>query len=442
MAEKASNSLAADLTAEAEAWRARATSWLRPDAKLIHVSTQCGDVRLYRSDNRILKLRRLTPAAVRGRPNTLEDEFWALRRLADSRVAGAICLPAAVAYRHERGWEGLEVTAVEPPRTADPVLFPFQETAGEWWQMARAVARLNLAGWSHGDLTPANLGFNTAGTSVLLDFDQAVAARPWRCWLRDFLGVPCGGQSAAYSLLERASRLKGWGWMQWPNRCRDWLRRRRKRFVDPLVSSEHRAQAWGDAELVALARCWSAAAASGASSPGAGVAYYSLDVRGFHLPGERPWPLRWEMLEAAVPFRGKRVVELGCNLGLLAIHARLAGAATAVGADCNPAVVTAGRELAALCGTEVRLETVDFDRDEAWEQKLGDGDIVTALSLTYWLADKDRLWRYLARFSEAVFEGHEPPDEIEHRFRQLGFARVTKLGRSERSRIVFYACRT
>jgi hypothetical protein len=441
MAEAANNSLALELTAEAAAWRARVACWLEPGARLVHVSAHSSDVRLYRVAGRVLKLRRLTPAAVRGRPNTLEDEFQALQRLAAAGLEEHWRFPRVVRYHHESGWEALEMTAVEPPPMADPVICPFRETGAELRQLAVAVARLNLAGQSHGDLTAANAGLDPSGMPVLLDFDQAVAARPLRCLLRDFLGVPCANQSAQYSLWDRTGALHGFGWIRWPGRIRDWLRRRRKGFQEPATPLAQQAEIRGDPVLMALARCWTAAAASGASSPGAGVAYYSLDVRGFHLPGERPWPLRWEMLVAAVSFRGKRIVELGCNLGLLAIHARMAGGASVVAVDCNPVVIAAGRELAAICGVEVDFGKVDFDRDAEWEKRLGEGDLVTALSLTFWLQDKERLWRYLGRFAEVIFEGHEPAAEIENRFRQLGFAHVTPIGRSERSRVVFHACR-
>ncbi|MEO0055922.1 MAG: Lipopolysaccharide kinase (Kdo/WaaP) family, partial [Verrucomicrobiota bacterium] len=328
---------------------------------------------------------------------------------------------------------------VEPPPPLDPVVRPFKETAGELLRLAKGVARLNLAGLSHGDLTPSNVGFDPSGGPVMLDFDQCVAAHPLRCLARDFVGLPCADQPAQYTLWDRAGRVSGWGWLRWPGRVRDRLRRRRRLFAPPGLSLERQAEMRDDSELAAMARCWAAAAASDASSPGAGKAYYSLDVRGFHLPGERPWPLRWEMLWSAVSFRGKRVVELGCNLGLLSIFARLAGAESAAAADHNHAVISAGAELARLCGADVDFSRVDFDRDVDWENGLGDGDLATALSLSYWLRDKDRLWRYLARFPEVLFEGHEPTEEIELRLRSMGFARIVAIGRSERNRVVFYA---
>lgn len=440
MAEKEHNSIGADVTAEAAAWRERAAEWLGPEARLLHVSAHSSDVRVYRAGVRVLKLRRLTPATGRRRPNTYEDEFHALQRLEAAGLESHWRFPRVLRYGHESGWEALEMTAVEVPQATDPVLFPFREGWTDLWRLARGVCRLNLAGLSHGDLTPANAGFDAAGQRVLLDLDQSVVAHPVRCLLRDFIGVPCADQPSQYTLWDRACRLRALAWTRVFGQLREWLRRRRG--FQPLGASLVRqAEVRGSPALTALARCWAAAAASDANSPGAGVAYYSLDVRGFHLPGERPWPLRWEMLARVVAFRGKRVVELGCNLGLLAIHARLAGAARAVAVDHNAAVIAAGAELAALCGTEVEFARVNFDEDVGWEERVGGGDLVTALSLTYWLLDKERLWRYLAGFPEVIFEGHEPPEEIEQRLHSLGYAEVRTIGVSERNRVLFYARR-
>lgn len=427
--------------AEAAAWREQAVRWLEPGARLVHVSAHSSDVRLYRTATRVLKLRRLTPASIRGRANTLLDEFHSLQHLAGAGLESLWHFPRAVRHFHEAGWEGLEMTPVEPPPAPDPVLFPAREDFRALGRLARGVMQLNRAGLSHGDLTRANAGFDSRGDPVLLDLDQAVAAHPLRCLLRDFLGVPCGGQPVQFTVWDRAGYVSGLGWTRWPGRWRDRLRRRRRGFRAPEVPIVQQAEARGDPALVGLARCWAAAAVSGANSPGGGVAYYSLDVRGFHFPGERPWPLRWEMLFGSIRFSGKRVVELGCNLGLLSIHARLVGAAAVVAVDHNPAVIAAGRDLAALCDAPVDFRVVDFDRDAGWEEQLGAGDLVTALSLTYWLQDKERLWRYLGRFAEVIFEGHEPAGEIERRLQGLGFLQVDSIGCSERNRTVFHARR-
>ncbi len=427
---------------EMETWRRQVSAWLGPEAQLIHVSSHSSDVRIYRAGTRILKVRRLTPASVSKRPCSLEDEYHLLRRL-QNRSPLPLVVPEAVDYHFEPEWEALELTAVEPPITTDPVVAPVKATVAEVWALACAVFQLNRAGVSHGDLTLDNAGRNSTGTMVLLDFDQAVFSHPFRCMLRDFIGVPCQVSAAQYTVWDRVCEL---GLVARLVRAVQRVRNRlgRARLRDHLAAHqiEGRAKARKDVRLHQLAECWRLAAASGANSPGSNLAYYSLDYSGMHFPGERPWVLRWEMIARGVSFRGKRLVELGCNLGLLSIHANLAGATAVVAADSNREVLDAAVKVAAILGGEVEFRQIDFDQTVDWEAQLGRGDIVTALSLTYWLRDKDRLWHYLAGFPEVIFEGHEPAEEVERRFRTLAFDRIERLGVSERNRPVFHAWRS
>ena len=416
-----------NLLKEDAQWKERVSVWLGPDARLIHVSNYSGDVRIYRLDERVLKVRRLTPGAVSNRQNTLEDELRLLRIL-DDRGGSQWGVPKAVHYIYEPGWEAVEMTAVEPPLLRDPVVFPAKETIREKLLVMKAVWSLNWIGLSHGDVTASNVGKNKEGRVVVIDFDQAICAHPLRCFLRDFLGIPYKAKAAQFTVLDRLGRLGPVA-----------LLTRGLRAIRRLLGSKttdereragnirERAQCRDDASLLLLAECWQEASLSGANSPGFGVAYYSLDVAGLHFPGERPWSLRWDVISRAVSFRGKRVVELGCNMGLLSIHARLSGAEAVVGADYNQRVLNAAMKAADVFGAEVTFRKIDFDNDDDWEEALGAGDLVTALSLTYWLHDKERLWRYLASFSEVIFEGHEATEDTEQRFRLKGFSAVHRL---------------
>ena len=426
---------------ESELWRTKITGWLGVDARLIHVSSFSSDARIYRSGTRILKVRRLTPASISNRPSTLEDEFHLLRRL-NLRGEMFCGIPMAKRYFFEPEWEALEMTAIEPPIIRDPIVSPSKETITGLFALVRAVWHLNRAGVSHGDLTTTNAGKNRTGRMVLLDFDQAVVSHPVRCFLRDMWGFPCASRGAQFTTWDRFGEL---GLIAPLFRCVQWVRSRlgrgrleEGRLTDNLYA---RAVARGDVRLQQLAECWREAAASRANSPDSEVAYYSFDLAGMHFPGERPWALRWETISREVSFQRKRVVELGCNLGLLSIHASLAGAETVVAADHNQRVLNAAAKAATLFGANVTFRQVDFDQDADWESSLGTGDLVSALSLTYWLRDKERLWSYIARFPEVVFEGHEPAEEIEHRLKTLGFTVIERLGVSERNRVIFHARR-
>jgi len=425
---------------ETRAWEDQVSAWCGPTARLIHVSSSSSDIRVYEADGRVFKMRRLTSASVHGRPNSLEDEYLVLVHLA-SRRGASVAVPRPLGYRCAHGWECVELERIDVPVTDDPVVRPAVETVGSLVALARAVWRLNRAGVSHGDLEPDNAGRNTAGTVALIDFDQAVFGQRMRCVLRDFVGFPAGGRVSRCSILGRAGRHPcGRLVLRVSRALRRLLGGGRHPAAGPW-SPRARVVARGDRALSALAEAWELAAGSGANSPGARVAYYSLDVGGIHFPGERPWIMRWQLIQRAIDFRSKRLVELGCNMGLLSIHARMAGAVNAVGADASAGVVQAAIRAAEAFGVEARFCVVDFDQSPDWESELGHGDIVSALSLTYWLKDVDRLWRYLARFDAVLFEGHESEEQVRARFRELGYADVQDLGWSERRRKVLLARR-
>lgn len=425
---------------EIELWAEQVALWCHPDARLLHVSSQSSDIRIYAFERRVFKIRRLTPASVHDRPNSLEDEYLILRHLESSGIAG-IVLSAPVSYRRDDEWECLELSMIDPPLTSDPVAHPMRETFMGLVRLGQAVWRLNRTGVSHGDLEPGNVGLNINGEVAVLDFDQAALAHRARCVLRDFFGFSAGGRASRCCVLTRLGRHP------WTAPFVGALRRLRRwmgggRSPDAGVwSVRARADARGDPQLDGLVDAWSKAAASEANSPGREIAYYSLDIDGLHLPGERPWIMRWHAISTVVDFRGKYLVELGCNLGLLSVFARLVGADGASGADASKGVVKAAGMAAEAFGVDVRHVTADFDRDDDWEHRIGGGDIVSALSLTYWLKDKDRLWRYLSRFPEVIFEGHEPESETHARFASLGYGDVVEVGLSERNRMVFYARR-
>jgi putative methylase len=54
---------------------------------------------------------------------------------------------------------------------------------------------------------------------------------------------------------------------------------------------------------------------------------------------------------------GRRVADLGCGTGILAVGAKLLGAAEVLGIDIDPASIEAARAFAGSLGLELRLET-------------------------------------------------------------------------------------
>jgi SAM-dependent methyltransferase len=176
---------------------------------------------------------------------------------------------------------------------------------------------------------------------------------------------------------------------------------------------------------------------------GDSVAYYAFTYKGVHFRGDRPWALRWESIRRAVDFRGKRLVELGCNMGLLSSFARIHGASSAQGVDYDPQLVDAAKLVALALDSGAEFERVDLASSEPWEERVGSGDIVSALSLMHWLSPdvQERVLRFLGKHREVLYEGHDPLEVETARLRRAGFTTVRVLATTERERVLLYGSR-
>jgi len=195
-------------------------------------------------------------------------------------------------------------------------------------------------------------------------------------------------------------------------------------------------------ELTLAHRAWQTAA--GAEANQVHICYYSMQFEGFLLPGERPWEPRWQLLQRFVSVQGGRVLELGCNLGLLSTFAKLNGAEAALGVDADADILEANRLVQRAFNIDYPTIQCSFDDSRAWEDELAAfrPTIVTALSVLNWVAQRDRFMQFLGRFDRILFEGHDP-DVIEcRRLEAVGFTRVELLARSERQRPVILASRS
>lgn len=293
-------------------------------------------------------------------------------------------------------------------------------------RVGRELGVLHRQGVGHCDLRLDNVLVGR-DSIALIDFDRSVVTHRARATLADWIGITPTGLSyypfwklCAYVLTPRSETV---------------LRRVARAFLKSEGAD-------ADAPDDSLGAAWRRARVSDASAPGQRVAYYSLTIGGRHYSGERPWALRWEAIRGNVDFTGKRVVELGCNMGLLSSFALLEGAESAVGADHDPAIVESARDVAAAFGVDSRFEVVDLMEDPGWETRVGRGDVAVAMSLVHWLRDPSRVFAFLAEHREVIFEGHGPARVETARLRELGFDRVTPILVSERGRTVFVASRT
>jgi 2-polyprenyl-3-methyl-5-hydroxy-6-metoxy-1,4-benzoquinol methylase len=430
---------------EQEEWDQFIHDSLGEKAVLVSVSKFSSDCRVYRTTDSIFKIRRMTPSSVKGRNNSLEDECLILKQL--SLVTG---VPTAHSYRRTGLWEQLEMETLPELRGYDPTFRKPQETFKDFWGVVRVTLQLNRLGCSHGDLLWHNVGRNVEGGISVFDFDQACLASPWRCALRDILGVGTCERRSEFSLFNRLRDVQGIGILLrvMAKITKDLIKFLTKTCtspterIDPLRSTfVQRAMLQADPELEKLAQAWSVASRSNASAPGVDIAYYAIDISGINFPGERPWILRWERIRKNVEFKDKRLLELGCNMGLLSTHARLSGATSCLGIDLDKDILMAANLASRAFGADVVYRQLDLDDSSPWEEELKGFDIVSALSVLHWIKDKERVWAFIAKHKEVIYEGHESEQESERNLKRVGFAHIVRLGTTERNRQMFYASR-
>jgi predicted Ser/Thr protein kinase/SAM-dependent methyltransferase len=303
-------------------------------------------------------------------------------------------------------------------------------------RLALLVVRLARRGVSHDDLRPENVLVDPTGRPQLIDFDQASSGRPIVCLARSLLGLRLSGAPVSNSVLAPLrERLQA----SLPPAVLRRLKRgarRRPRPLPPLPTE-------ASPELRALHAAWQRAARTDASSPGRAIAYHELEIEGLVLPGERPWAERWQALCSITDYRGRRVLELGCNQGLLSIFLlKEAGAAAALAVDRDPEVLEAAGEIGRAFRVRPEFRRIDFDADRAWEGELAAfrPDVVFALSVAHWLRDQARFFAFLGRFDELIYEGHDSARTERRRLAAAGFTAIELVRSSERGRPVLH-CR-
>lgn len=413
------------------------------NAVLVSVSKFSSDCRIYRANDSIHKIRRLTPSSIRGRNNSFEDEYLIIQQL--SSVTG---VPVVRSYKRMGVWEQIEMEVLPELRGYDPTFGMPHEAFKDFWDIARVTVQLNRLGCSHGDLHWRNVGRNVAGGISVFDFDQACLASRWRCAMRDIWGLGTCERRSECSLFNRLRYVRGIGFLlravaklakeliKFLSRTGPSSAQRNHPAQSPFMQ---RAMLQVDPALETLAEAWSIASRSKAAAPDVDIAYYSIDISGINFPGERPWIIRWEWIRRSIDFKGKRLLELGCNMGLLSIHAKLSGAAACLGIDVDKEILEAADLASRAFEVEVEHQLLDLDDVYPWEKELSGFDVVSALSVLHWVKDKKRVWSFIAQHKEVLYEGHESEHEAEVELRQAGFTHIVRLGTTERNRQMFYA---
>jgi len=382
--------------------------------------------RVYGNDDKVYKVVLAgaeTSAALRRQ--TMEGEAEILHR-----CEGIPGIPRILEYRDNGETRVLVLERIRARQLRD-IPLDLRGTTSLLVDLAAILGRLSSRGICHRDVTLENVLVDADGTLHLVDFDQAVQSGRLAAALGNFLGI--GDKSAAFG---------SWAGLVKHVILRSLPPGQVSALKKLLGKSDHvlpRIPPDASGALRDIGRAWALAQKSNASSPGVFTAYYGLVFEGVRFPGERDWSSRWSMLRGAVDVRGKRVLELGCNLALLSVFLlKEGGADAALAVDRYEDILAAAALVAGAHGVSPELRRVDLDAAADWETPLLDfgADVVFALSVMNWVQDKHRLLRFLARFPCVVYEGHDHPENEIELMRGAGFGHHRLVGTSERGRAV------
>jgi predicted Ser/Thr protein kinase len=382
--------------------------WLGPEANLLADCTMSeGSNRVYATRDRIHKVQLMD--RVSPKPLTLAEEGNILNRL-----EGVDGVPQSAIYTEYANFAVLSYDRIEGLPIAEYLARNgFERKA--WFrclsELSSLLNRIHNRGVIHRDLRPANVLVRAGGSVSLIDFDQAVAGGHDTQQV-DISGAKHGVVPPCISLPE---------------------------FIDMLgLGSEY------DKVTEQLSRAWRIAGRSDASSPGRNIAYYRWLFGHVELPGERDWFDRWDLMYSALRdiLPGARVLDLGCNLGLVATHCMLYGAKQVTGVDVYDDILSAARLVADAAGVKVDVVKGDLNSSRFVDSLLAqEYDIVLALSVAHWIEDRQQAARILGAAPTLLFEGHAPAAEEADFLSGLGFAKVELVGYSERLRALYRVSR-
>lgn len=168
------------------------------------------------------------------------------------------------------------------------------------------------------------------------------------------------------------------------------------------------------------------------NTSGNGRCYYGANIDGVQYEGERDWDARWVLIKDCMDFAGKRVLDIGCNMGILMSYLRKFSGAEAAGIDEPDDMLAATNKSNTMAAARMLEKGLGLDHAPIYqidlnasdyEGLIGTGyDVAVAMSILRWIDDQDRFMRYLACFPAVIYEGHEADDVEIARFAAHGFA--------------------
>lgn len=369
------------------------------------------------------------------RVNTLKGEFDVISRCNDLDA-----VPKPLGYYKTQEFEILELE-YRPGKSYADAIADGSGTLLVIGKLIKGLTQLSARGISHNDVLPENILIDNYGCITIIDFDQATTHNRTVAFIRSIFGVPVGGvpvhrSALGLSIRTMAARLAKYFPAPVRNRVKQFLK-----ISGPSTLPHLPDNAEESAKL--LRKAWRIAQKSSASSPGQQIAYYTFEYNGYIFPGERSWEDRWSYLRDATNYKGKRVLELGCNMALLSCHLlKDKGAQNALGVDIDFDILKSAALISEALEVQPRLERIDLDQDENWEELFHkfDPNVVFALNVLNWVNDKSRLLNYFGTVNELIFEGHDSVEVESQRLRAVGFDQIRLITTTERKRPVLH-CR-
>ena len=204
-----------------------------------------------------------------------------------------------------------------------------------------ALAEQQQLGWYQGDLKPSNIKLDAqSGALVLVDYDQAISLTAKEMDLDNF-------------------SFLNWTFDQERERFgqRDWLRHFSFRLNKKSLHRSYRNAALNLAETTVYKR-------QRTTNTKQGI-YHTVSTDRLFADGVRDLGDRKEILDKLALAHGEKVLDVGCNVGLLS-HYLWDRGCEVTGFELDAPIVSAARSIANVLGKSITFRTVDVD-DYAWD---------------------------------------------------------------------------
>ena len=363
-----------------------------------------GKNRVYRKGKLTLKVSR--DGVPNQKPLSIEDEYLLLRSL-----RGQHGIPQVMGYGCGVGYQWMSYKHIDGTPLSEWI---YKSGNARHWSRILAdlsyiVQQLNANGVAYRDWEqPDNIIISKTGEVHLVDFDQAIMVLNGS--KIDLLGLgdcTLGGASLKSLSLRLGFQEKD--------------------------EKTHRL----------LNEAWKIATYSQASSPGTPIAYYALQFREWLFHGERPWYERWIPINAGLneafgAIKGKKVLALGCNMGLASAYLADLGAEV-TGVDLEEDILESAKLVAKAFSVSPKFMQGNLCEESTFDKLENTYDLVLVMSVVRWLPNKEPILKYLSKQPLILYEGHGTESEDLQLLEACGFQKYRVLCYTNRLRPIILA---